>query len=546
MKAEPSTRPDQGREGCVELDAIVVGAGFAGLYALYSLRELGFSVEVVEAGHGVGGTWYWNRYPGARCDTESVDYSYSFSPELEQEWEWTERYPAQPEILRYLNHVADRFDLRRSIRFRTRVTQVHLDADTDRWLVRTDTGRHYSAALCVMAAGNLSTPHIPRLPGIESYQGRILHTSRWPEEGVDFTGRSVGVIGTGSTGIQAIPNIARRAGHVYVFQRTPNYSIPAQNRPLTKEELAAVKAEYPERRRRNRLSRSGVDVQRNPKSALEVSSEEREDEYSRRWQVGGNGYFLGAYTDLYSDLDANETAADFVRRKIRDLVQDPDVAERLTPRSYPIGSKRVCVDIDYFHTYNRGNVTLVDIGHSPIREVTSQSVCTGDAECRVDDLVFATGFDAITGPLLAMDIRGRGGLALKEKWAQAPSTYLGLMTAGFPNLFIVTGPGSPSVLSNVVLSIEHHVEFISKMLEDMKVAGHSVVEPSPEAERRWTDHVDEIAHGTLYPRANSWYMGANIPGKPRRFMLYAAGVDVYQKECADIVEAGYEGFTFKR
>ncbi|WAX58358.1 NAD(P)/FAD-dependent oxidoreductase [Jatrophihabitans cynanchi] len=539
------TSPTPGGKNVTDVDVVVVGAGFGGMYALHRMRELGLSVAGFEAGDDVGGTWFWNRYPGARCDVESVDYSYSFSAELEQEWVWTERYPAQPEILRYLNHVADRFDLRRDFRFGTRVMAAHYDEQDRRWAVSTDSGQHVSAALCIFAIGNLSTLYVPDLPGLDAFEGRILHTARWPADGVEFADRRVGVIGTGSTGIQAIPAIARGAGHVTVFQRTPNYSIPAVNRPLTSAQLAAIRADYPARRELNRRSRSGIHVDRGSQSALTASPAERADEYARRWAMGGGANFLAAFADLYTDLDANETAAEFVRGQIRQTVRDPDLAERLTPKGYPIGSKRICVDIDYFETFNRDNVSLVDIRESPIRSVTAHGICTEDGEYRLDDLVFATGFDAITGPLFAIDICGEQGRALSESWADAPHTYLGLMTTGFPNLFLVTGPGSPSVLSNVVVSIEHHVELIVGILESMKARGYGTVQPTAEAEADWTDHVDALAQQTLYPRANSWYMGANIPGKPRRFTLYAGGVDAYQAECERIVAAGYPGFTFE-
>jgi cyclohexanone monooxygenase len=525
-----------------DLDAVVVGAGFAGLYMLHRLRGLGASVQVFEAGDGVGGTWYWNRYPGARCDVESMDYSYSFSDELQQEWTWTERYAAQPEILKYINHVADRFDLRRDIKFSTRVTSAVFDDARSRWTVQTDRGDRVSARFCIMATGCLSDAQVPDIKGRETFAGPWYHTGQWPHGGVDFTGQRVGVIGTGSSAIQSIPIIARQAGHLVVFQRTPNYSMPAHNAALDREYEQRVKAGYAEFRRQARESRIGFVVERSGDSALAAAPDEREREYEKRWQRGGLG-FSAAYADILTSQEANDTAAEFFRKKIRAIVRDPSVAAALTPTDYPLGTKRLCVDTDYYATFNRDNVSLVDLRKTPIEAITPRGVRTTAAEYTVDSLVFATGFDAMTGALLKMDIRGRGGLALRDKWAAGPRTYLGLAVAGFPNLFTITGPGSPSVLSNMIVSIEQHVDWIADCLRQLRAQDRQRIEATVEAEEAWVTHVNEVGHLTLYPRAKSWYMGANVPGKPRIFMPYIGGVGVYRQKCDEVAAAGYVGFT---
>ncbi|HUZ00110.1 MAG TPA: NAD(P)/FAD-dependent oxidoreductase [Thermomicrobiaceae bacterium] len=525
-----------------EFDAVIVGAGIAGLYMLHRLRGLGLWARVYEAGDGVGGTWYWNRYPGARCDIETLDYSYSFSDELQQEWHWSERYAGQAEILRYINHVADRFDLRRDIRFETRVTAAHFDEATNRWLVATDRGERIAARFCIMAVGCLSTAQVPAFPGRDSFRGPRYHTGNWPHQPVDFSGQRVGIIGTGASAIQAIPMIARQAAHLFVFQRTPNFAFPARNGPLDPDYERWVKAHYTEFRREARESRGGFVVERNEQSALEATPEEREREYERRWEHGGFG-FTSAFADLLTDRDANETAAAFHRAKIREIVHDPAVAERLCPRDHPVGTKRLPLDTDYYETYNRGNVTLIDIRTAPIEAITPTGLRTRDAAYELDSLVFATGFDAMTGPLFAVDIRGRGGCALKEKWAAGPRTYLGIASAGFPNLFMITGPGSPSVLSNMMVSIEQHVDWVAGCLDYLCERGLQGIEASVAAEDAWVEHVNEVANRTLYPRANSWYMGANIPGKPRVFMPYVGGVGHYRQLCDEIAAKDYEGFT---
>jgi cyclohexanone monooxygenase len=530
-------------EPTLEIDAVVVGAGIAGLYMLHRLRRLGLTARVYEAGDGVGGTWYWNRYPGARCDVESMEYSYSFSPELEQEWSWTEKYPTQPEILRYIDHVADRFDLRRDIRFTTRVTAAHFDEAAKRWRVRTDSGETASARFCIMATGCLSASKTPEVDGLDGFEGDWYHTGHWPHEGVDFTGKRVGVIGTGSSGIQSIPIFAHQAAHLTVFQRTPNFSLPAGNRPMDPEFQRARKAIYPEHRRQARESGLGIPVELPVKSALEVTPEERRTKYQAGWERGNLTAILLSYTDLLASKEANDTAAEFVRSKIREVVTDPEVAETLSPRDHPFGTKRPCLDSGYYATYNRDNVKLVDVRKSPIKEITPRGIRTVDAEYEFDSIVFATGFDAMTGALAAIDIRGRGDASLREKWAEGPRTYLGIGVAGFPNLFTITGPGSPSVLSNMMVSIEQHVDWITECLAFLRDRGLALIEPTTEAEDAWGEHVTEAGNATLYPQANSWYMGANVPGKPRVFLPYIGGVGVYREKCDEVAAKNYEGFA---
>jgi len=525
------------------LDAIIVGAGFSGLYMLHRLRTAGLCARLFEAGSGVGGTWFWNRYPGARCDIESLEYSYSFSEELTREWRWSERYASQPEILRYLDYVADRFDLRRDISLDTNVTSAVFDERTNLWTVQTDRHAPASARFCIMATGCLSIPKAPEYPGLENFGGKCYQTARWPHDGVDFTGRNVGVIGTGSSGIQSIPIIARQAAHLYVFQRTPSFSVPARNAPLPAETIDDWNANGPAYREKARSSYLGINhVDPVDRPSLGCSGAERRRAYEERWERGGFS-LLGTFNDLLISPEANETAADFVRSKIREIVRDPSVAEKLAPRQYPIGAKRMCVDTDYYTAFNRENVTLVDLRETPIQAITPSGIRTSDCEYRLDSLVFATGFDAMTGALSRIDIRGRGGVSLKEKWAAGPRTYLGLAVAGFPNLFTVTGPGSPSVLSNMVLSIEQHVEWITGCLTAMKSRNVSAIEATPEAEMAWVEHVNEVASDTIFPLANSWYVGANVPGKPRVFMPYIGGVAAYRQKCDDVAANNYAGFA---
>ncbi|WP_024508711.1 NAD(P)/FAD-dependent oxidoreductase [Bradyrhizobium sp. ARR65] len=539
MSALPSISPE-GRKTC---DVVVVGAGFAGMYMLYRLRGAGFSVRVYEQGGGVGGTWYWNRYPGARCDVESMQYSYSFSEELQREWDWSERYAPQPEILKYANHVADRFNLRRDIQFNTRVDRAVFDETANTWAVTTSDGNTAIASFVVLATGCLSNARRPDIKGLESFKGPVYHTGNWPHEPVDFTGLRVGVIGTGSSGIQSVPVIAEQARHLTVFQRTANFSIPARNARLTEEERQAFRQNYPEIRRFAReVARNGIYTDPPDRGALEDGHEQRRAKYEQRWEKGGLT-FMYAYNDLALNQAANDTAADFVRGKIAEIVKDPETARLLQPNSHPIGTKRICVDTDYFATFNRDNVTLVDIKANPIEQILPNGLRTSAKTYELDALVLATGFDAMTGSVAKIDIRGRNGLTLNRKWAEGPKTYLGLMSAGFPNLFIITGPGSPSVLSNMIVSIEQHVDWIADCLAFMHAKGLNLMEAEKDAEDKWVAHVNEVAHATLYPQANSWYMGANIPGKPRIFMPYIGGVGTYRQICNEVAAKDYEGFA---
>ncbi len=524
-------------------DVVVVGAGFAGMYMLHRLRELGFSVRVYEQGSDVGGTWYWNRYPGARCDVESMQYSYSFSEELQQEWNWSERYAPQPEILKYARHVADRFGLRPDIVFDTCVERAEFDESTATWQVATSDGNTVQAQFVVLATGCLSNARMPDIKGLAQFAGKVYHTGHWPHEGVDFSGMRVGVIGTGSSAIQSVPVIAGQASHLFVFQRTPNFSIPARNAALTAEDRDAFRNNYPEIRRFAREeTRNGIYAELPDHGALDDGENARQAKYEQRWEKGGLTFML-AYNNLLLDKAANDTAADFVREKIAEIVKDPATAKRLQPDNHPIGTKRICVDTDYYATFNRPNVTLVDIRDGGIEEILPNAVRAGGENYQIDALVLATGFDAMTGSVAKIDIRGRDGMTLNRKWAEGPKTYLGLMSEGFPNLFIITGPGSPSVLSNMIVSIEQHVDWIADCLAFMRRRALTSMEASREAEEQWVAHVNEVAHMTLYPQANSWYMGANIPGKPRIFMPYIGGVGVYRRTCDEVAAKGYEGFT---
>ncbi len=535
----------QGNGSSRSLDVVVVGAGFAGMYMLYKLRNLGFSVKVIERGDGVGGTWYWNRYPGARCDVESLNYSFSFDKELEQEWTWSERYSPQPEILKYANHVADRFDLRKDIEFQTSVDKAVWDDDACRWAISTSKGETIDAHFYVMASGCLSHSKLPEIAGVESYQGATYHTGHWPHEGVDFTGLNVGIIGTGSSGIQSIPIIAEQAAHLTVFQRTPNFSLPAGNRPLAKDESDAMKAIYPDHRQAARTSGFGVPVVEPTRSALEVSEEERNAVYEVGWQSGNLVGMLLAFNDLITNKEANDTACEFIRNKIRSIVKDPQTAEDLCPFDHPMGTKRPCLDSGYYETFNRENVRLINIRRTPIEEITPTGVRTSDEEFTFDAIVFATGFDAMTGALVAVDIEGRNGVTLKDKWHDGTRTYLGLMVHGFPNLFTITGPASPSVFSNMMISIEQHVDWVADCLVYLRDNGKAAIESTKEAEDFWVDHNNEAGNATLYPLANSWYMGSNVPGKPRVLMPYIGGVGVYREECDAIVADGYRGFDMR-
>ncbi|TAJ24408.1 MAG: NAD(P)/FAD-dependent oxidoreductase [Reyranella sp.] len=531
-----------------DLDVAIVGGGLAGLYAIHRLRKLGLKVRAYEAGSGIGGTWFWNRYPGARCDVESLEYSYSFDEALQQEWKWPERYGTQPEILRYINHVADRFDLRRDVQLDTRIKAAHFDRKANQWTLRTEAGEEIRARYCVMAAGNLSTPRVPDFKGIHDFKGKWYHSGLWPHEGVEFTGLRVGVIGTGSSGVQMIPIIAQQAKHLTVFQRTANFSLPARNMPMTPEREGPHKAEYSARRAAAQETPFAIGGYPRPtRKTLEVPAEERAKTYEAKWQEGGSISYLYSYTDLLVDKEANDTASEFVRNKIRSTVKDRKTAELLAPKDHPIGTKRLCLDTNYYETYNRENVALVDVRSDPIKELTATGVrLQSGAEVELDAIVFATGFDAMTGALNEIDVRTGDGAVLRRHWEGGPLTYLGLMVSGFPNMFVVTGPGSPGVKTQMIASIEQHVDWIADTIDHLGKHQLDRIEPTPKAEMDWVHHVNAVADSTLYPLANSWYVGANIPGKPRVFMPYVGGFDRYKKRCDEISAGGYPGFTLSR
>ncbi|MFF9690551.1 flavin-containing monooxygenase [Streptomyces sp. NPDC014623] len=525
------------------VDAVIVGAGLSGLYQLHRLREIGLTTLVFEAGDDIGGTWYWNRYPGARCDIESMSYSYSFSPELDQEWEWSERYATQPEILRYVRHVADRFDLREDIVLRTRVTRAVYDGHDHRWRLSTDTGRTVTARFVILTTGCMSVPKDPAIPGVDGFTGTLHHTARWPHEDVSFAGKRVAVIGTGCSGVQAVPVIAADAASLTVFQRTPAYVLPARNRPLRATERSALKARYPEFREAQRRSRGGTVFAPPTRSALEVDEADRTAAYEAAWDEGFLNGMLRTYTDILTDEKANETVAEFVRSKIRSIVTDPATAELLSPRTFPFATKRPCLGTDYYETYNLPHVSLVDLRTTPIERITPRGIRTSDREHDLDAIVFATGFDALTGSQLAIDIVGKGGTTLRERWAEGPRNHLGLISAGFPNLFTVLGPLSPSVLTNITVSLEQQVEWITSCIDHLLRNGLTEIDVTPSAEADWGTRVAEIAARTLYPAVDSWYTGANVPGKPRVFLAYAGGLDRYREECDAVARGGYTGFV---
>ncbi len=528
-------------------DAIIIGAGFAGLYQLLCLRDrLGLSTRVLEAGDDIGGTWYWNRYPGARCDSESHSYCYFFSKELYEEWEWSERYPGPPEILRYLNHVAEKFNLRRDIQFGTRVRAAHYDEATNRWTVEAESGQRFEATYLITAVGCISSANVPDIPGLDSFKGDWYHTGQWPHEGVDFTGKRVGQIGTGSTGIQAAPVIAQTAKHLTVFQRTANYSVPARNAPLSDEFKQYVRTHHKEIREIVESTPNGHPFRISERKVFDLGPEERQKVYDAAWEKGGL-QFRAAFQDLLVNKAANDTATEFLKNKIRKIVKDPQTAEDLADIDHPYAGKRPPIDTDYFETFNRDNVTLVNLRKDPIERITPTGIKTRDHEYELDVIVFATGFDALTGTLLRIDIRGRDGLTLRDAWKHGPRTYLGLQVPGFPNMFTITGPGSPSVLCNMPVAIEQHVEWISDCIAWMRDHGFDRCEAYPEATEKWVAHVNEAANATLLPTvAHSWYLGANVPGKPRVFMPYAGGMTRYRVICDDVAAKGYEGFIFSR
>jgi len=527
------------------IDALIVGAGFAGMYMLHKLRGLGFNATVVEAGSGVGGTWYWNRYPGARVDIQSLEYSFGFDEELEAEWRWSERYAPQPELLRYAEHVAERFDLKRDIRFSTRVTAAHWDDAAQEWNVQTETGPALRCRHLILATGCLSIPTDVTFPGIDTFRGDIYRTSRWPHEGVDFSGKRVGIIGTGSSAIQSIPIIAGQAEHLTVFQRTPNYSMPAHNGPIPDADFEAWSKDPRGYRAASRDTGGGFQNEASDALITDTAPEEIRTELERRWAWGGFR-ILGAYADTAIDPEANRIIQDFVAEKIREQVADPAVAARLTPKDHPFGTKRPCVDTGYYATFNRPNVALVDLRAEPLATFTEDGIRTAARDYAFDAVVLATGFDAMTGAIERIDLVGRGGRRIRDHWIEGPRTYLGLMISGFPNLFTITGPGSPSVLTNMINSIEQHVEWIADCLVALKQRQQTSIEASEEAEATWCRHSAEAVTPTLLPQANSWYMGANVPGKPRMFMPYAGGLNNYTEICRQVAAKDYEGFVIRQ
>ncbi len=529
------------------LDAVVIGAGFSGMYMLKSLRDkLGLNVRVYEAGDTVGGTWYWNRYPGARCDSDAYIYVFTFDKQMLQEWEWSERYPEQPEILRYLEYVAKRHDLKRNMQFNTKVTSAEFDEKTNLWTVHTDKGEPVTARYVIAAVGSLSTYNIPKFKGIEKFMGQWYHTNQFPKNGVDFTGKRVGIVGTGATAVQAIPEIAQQAKHLTVFQRTANYCVPARNGKVDPEVIKARKADYDGVVKRTRESFFGQEHYFIMKSALEATPEEREREFDKMWDAGGFAFWLANYMDMFFSQEANDLCAEYIKRKIRATVIDPAVAERLIPKGYAYGTKRQPLDTSYYETFNRTNVQLMDANtDGAIEEITEKGIRAGGKEYEFDIIVFATGFDAMTGPLKALNLKGRGGRTLDKEWADGPHSYLGISVAGFPNLFTITGPQSPSVLSNMPVSIEQHVEWVTDCIDNMRKAEKTTIEATPEAQEAWVAHVNEVVNATLMVGANSWYMSANIPGKPRAFLPYLGpeGVGGYRKKCDEVAAKGYEGFA---
>ncbi|MFT7674118.1 MAG: cyclohexanone monooxygenase [Gammaproteobacteria bacterium] len=527
-----------------DYDVVIIGAGFSGIYALYRLRSLGFSVALLEAASGPGGTWFWNRYPGARCDVQSMVYSYSFDDQLQQDWKWTERYARQPEILEYIQHVVERYDLGKDIRFNCKVEQAEFDESQNSWLLTDSSGDQIRSQFCIFATGCLSVPRLPEIDGIDEFEGQAYHTGQWPHEAVDFSGLNVAVVGTGSSGIQSIPVIAQQARHLTVFQRTPNFSTPAWQGPLSPAEEKQWKDNYPEIRQAARDSESGDIYDESYDSIFDYSPDDQQAELDHRW---GQGAFnlMAAFSDLMTDENANKIAAEFVHDKIRQRIDDPVIAELLCPRNHPFASKRLCVDSEYFETYNRDNVTLIDISRDHQFSVSTQGITIDSTEYDFDAIVFATGFDAMTGALLNIDIRGKNNKCIQDKWAKGPQSYLGLSVAEFPNLFTITGPGSPSVLTNMMVAIEQHVDWVVDCLTDLRERKISMIEASIEAEADWVRQVLEVAQGTLYPLANSWYTGDNIPGKPRVFMPYVGGMASYRDICNDVVADGYRGFHLK-
>jgi cation diffusion facilitator CzcD-associated flavoprotein CzcO len=529
-------------------DAIVIGAGISGLYQLHRLRQLGLTVRVLEAGGGLGGTWYWNRYPGARFDSESYSYGYSFSPELLQEWEWSEHFSAQPETLRYLQRVADKFDLRRDIAFDSRVTSAAYDAAENCWEIALADGRRARARFLITALGPLSAPTMPNIPGVDSFRGEAWHTGQWPHRPVDFAGKRVAVIGTGATGVQVIQEVAKTATHLTVFQRTPNWCAPLRNSRIDAATQARIKASYPEIFARCRASHGCFIHDSDPRKAMEVSAEEREAFYEKLYGEPGFGIWMGNFRDVLVNAEANRTLSDFVARKIRARVKDPAAAEKLVPKDHGFGTRRVPLETGYYEVYNQDNVRLVDLRETPIERITPAGITTSAGELAFDMIIYATGFDAITGAFDRIDIRGLGGQRLKDKWADGPKTYLGLQIAGFPNLLTLVGPHNAATFCNIPRCIEQNVDWVTDLLRYMRERNYTRVEPSAEAERAWTEHVHELASRMLFTKVDSWFMGinSNLPGKQKRtFLLYSGGAPAYREKCDEVVAKGYEGFVLE-
>ncbi len=529
----------------IERDVVVVGAGFAGLYMTKRLAEDGFSLITLEAGSEIGGTWYWNRYPGARCDIESVEYSYQFSDEVQQEWNWTERYASQPEILEYINFVADKFSLRRFIRLNTKVLGASFTEERVGWSVELCTREIIHCKYLILAVGNLSKPFTPEIKGHADFNGLTFHTARWPASGVSLADKRVGIVGTGSSGVQSIPLIAQEADRLTVFQRSPTFSVPAGNKPIDPAWLTTFKENYSEFRELNKAMLGGFSVTYlpNDQSAFSISEQERKAVYEQRWSEIGGLLFMQSFNDLLLDEEANRTAADFIRSKIRTLVTDTKVADMLCP-SGPIGCKRLCVDTSYYETYNLENVTLVDISGSKALKMNDTGLQYGDIHYPLDVLVFATGFDAITGSILDINIIGKDGMPLIKKWANGPVSMLGACTAGFPNMFMVCGPGNPSVLSNMVATIEHHSDWIADCIKYAHSSNYDWIEATRKAEQGWMQEADLRVIDTLFYSCDSWYLGANIPGKPRKFIPYL-GFSDYVARCEEISSSGYPGIVFR-
>ena len=521
-----------------ELDVIIVGAGFSGLYMLYKMRKMNLKALIIERASDAGGTWFWNRYPGARCDIESIEYSYSFSDELQQEWNWSNRYSDQSEILEYINYVVKKFNLKENIVFNTSVKSATFDENLKNWILETDS-KSYSSKFCVMATGTLSSIKQPNFDGLENFKGDWYVTGEWPHEKLDFTSKKVAIIGTGSSAVQSIPVIAEEAKNLTVFQRSPNYTIPANNRPLTEKELSNAKSSYDQIREKAKYTRAGIGYnQFEERKLLDLSSEEIKKELNNRWKIGGQEIFTAGFTDVGVNAEANKIVADFVKSKIKEIVKDPNVAELLSPED-AIGCKRLCADTNYFETYNRENVELIDLNSNPINSITENGILTNDKEFKFDTIIFATGFDAMTGALQAIDITGKNGKKLKQVWKDGPKSFLGLLINGFPNLFTVTGPGSPSVLTNMMVAIEQHVEWISDCINFLSKSNLKEVEADELFQIEWMDHIEEVAKNTLRYTCNSWYVGANVPGKKRVFMPYAGGFGKYREKCDEIAENNY-------